>query len=321
MEAHSVDNDSINNIRRRVAELPALSEEQYNAQNIPRVTIHRPKDNEPPTELRNTAESEIAPEFTTAAEVEIESSETVPSTQCLFCNFHSATLDENVAHMSSQHGLFIPSPEQLLDLESFLNYLATIIFDYNECLYCGLEKSSVDGVQTHMRDKGHCMINMSAESELLDFWDLSDGEEDRTGAIKLSETEWRLPSGAVINSRSDVTQLRTRPGLTHSRTKGSQHRSRRDELRSITAAENSDTTNEGQHQPSQSRARDNHIAIRNEMGLIGVSENQKRALQATEHKMKKRESLAKAATRHAMEQAPVLTKYYKVYSFDSGVLQ
>lgn len=224
--------------------------------------------------------------------------------------------------MSSQHGLFIPSPERL-DMESFLGYLAVIVFSYNECLYCHLEKGTVDGVQTHMRDKGHCMINMSADSELLEFWSLSDSEDDSDNdipeptkgeAIKLSTTEMRLPTGLVINSRSDTTQLRSRPDLTQSRSKSSQYRTKRDEKLAITAAETSETTaNDQQSKPSStSNKHETRVAVRGEMGLTGVSENQRRALQVTEKKMKRREAVAKAASRYAMEQEPVKTKYYKV---------
>jgi pre-60S factor REI1 len=134
-----------------------------------------------------------------------------PSTRCLFCSLISPHLEANIEHMSSQHSLFIPLPDRIPDIESFINYLGIIVFEYNECLYCGLEKSTVDAVQTHMRDKGHCN---STESELLAFWGLSDGSEEEkeedhdnewrssNKATKLSRTEMRLPSGLIINSRS-----------------------------------------------------------------------------------------------------------------------
>ncbi|CAO2650103.1 Nn.00g013950.m01.CDS01 [Neocucurbitaria sp. VM-36] len=310
----------IYNLRRRVAELPALSEDQYITQVKSQEVVDRGKDSDEQGKRRIPSydaevESDHKPED--IPEAEHEFSEKVPSTQCLFCNLNSSTLDANIDHMSSLHGLFISSPEQLSDMESFLGYLATIIFEYNECLYCGLGKGTVGGVQTHMRDKGHCMITMNAESDLLDFWELSDSEnedenedEDRkkSAAIKLSSTEIRLPSGIIINSRSDTTQLRSRPGLTQSRTKSSQYRVKRDELRAINTGE-SQETDEAQSKPSLSN--DRRVAVRGEMGLAGVSENQRRALQITEKKMKKREAVAKAAHRYAMEQQPVKAMYYK----------
>lgn len=248
----------------------------------------------------------------------IKISEKIPSTQCLFCNLDSPTLDANVDHMSSLHGLFIPSPDQLSDMESFLGYLAVIIFEYNECLHCGLEKGTVDGVQTHMRDKGHCMIKMNADSELLDFWELSDSEDEdqnedkesiKSAAIKLSDTEWRLPSGVVINARSDTIQFRSRPGIAQSRTRSSQYKTKRDEMRATTGGENQETD---ENQTKSTLSNDRRVAVRGEMGLAGVSESQRRALQITEKKMKRREAITKTANRHAMEQQPNKTVYYKV---------
>ncbi|KAF1991031.1 hypothetical protein K402DRAFT_409903 [Aulographum hederae CBS 113979] len=307
----------VNNLRRRVAELPALPEEEFSSQvksqdsgmqGKRRISSHE-------------AEADPASSSEKVPEAEEEIFEKVPPTKCLFCNMNSTSLDANIDHMSSQHGLFIPSRNQLSDLESFLGYLATIIFEYHECLYCGLEKPTVDGVQAHMRDKGHCMINVDAESELLDFWELSDseGEDDggnegkdraKSPAIKLSETEMRLPSGAVINSRSDTTQLRVKPGIARSRTKGSQYRLKRDEMKAIAAAENQDPAAEEQSGPSRS-TNDRRVAVRGEMGLLGVPEAERRSLQITEKKMKKREAVAKSAQRHAMEQQPTKMIYYK----------
>jgi pre-60S factor REI1 len=324
---------SIYNLRRRVAELPALSEEQYDSQVKSQEIVHRLNDNDERGKERISAyDAEVEPNFISedTPEAEPTISEKVPPTQCLFCNLDSQTLDANLDHMSSQHGLFIPSPDQISDMESFLGYLAIIIFEYNECLYCSLAKGTVDGVQTHMRDKGHCMIMMNTESELLDFWELSDSEDEdrdnnkertKSAGIKLSKTEMRLPSGVIINSRSDVSQLRVKPGLTQSRTKGLQYRNKRAEMRAIAAEENQETADEKHSRPSGSN--DRRVAVRGEMGLAGISESQRRALQLTEKKMKKREAVAKAAQRYAMEQEPIKTKYYKVRDYKDleGLIQ
>jgi len=317
---------SVNNLRRRVAQLPALSEEQYDTQARSQEFIHRPKVSDDQEKKRiSSNDAEVESDFVPddVPESEYGTSENVPPTQCLFCNLDSPTLSANIDHMSSLHGLFIPSLDQLSDKESFIAYLAIIIFDYNECLYCGLEKGTVDSVQSHMRDKGHCMIKMDAESELLDFWELSDSEDEdqnedeertKSAAIKLSETEMRLPSGVVINSRSDTTQIRARPALAQLRAKGSQYRIKRAKMRAITAGEDQETAEETKSRPS--RSNDRRVAVRGEMGLAGVPESQRRALQITEKKMKRREAVAKAAQRYAMEQEPVKTKYYKVRDYE-----
>ncbi|KAF2024439.1 hypothetical protein EK21DRAFT_78689 [Setomelanomma holmii] len=316
----------ITNLRRRIAEQPALSEEEYNSQARSHDFSPRCSDSDEEREprmpvpiiaIQPTDDIPIAPHRPAGKG---------PASQCLFCNIVSSTLNTNVDHMSAKHGLFIPSPERLSDMCSFLGYLAMIIFDYKQCLYCGIQKSSVDGVQTHMRDKGHCMINVSAESELLDFWAISDSEgevadlKEKVAAVKFSDTEMRLPSGTVINSRSDTTQLRTTPGVAQPRSKSSQHQSKRDEMRAIAAAEgNAETTRnyERQYQPLHSN--DRRIAVRSEMGLAGVPEDQKRALVVTEKNMKRREAVAQAATQRAMERQPKTKIYSGRYKLQNPV--
>lgn len=306
--------------------MPALSEDQYGAPTKSSESIHLPEEHVEQKGSRTSSygtEVEFDPISRHVSEVGYEVSGKIPPTQCLFCNIDSPTLNENVNHMASQHGLFIPSPDQLSDLESFVGYLATIIFKYKECLYCGIEKGTVDGAQTHMRDKGHCMIMMNTGSELFDFWEPSNGEDEgqykeeectKSAVIKLSQTEMRLPSGVVINARSDTTKLRAKPGLAHPRIKGSQHRTKRAKTRAIAAEENQEMTAEGKSGPSYGN--DRRVVVRGEMGLAGISQSQRRALQITEIKMRKREAVAKAANRHAMEQEPNKTKYYKVRHFE-----
>lgn len=92
----------------------------------------------------------------------------VPLSRCLFCNYDSPTLDLNVLHMAKIHGMFIPERPYLADLEGLLNYLYVKIAELHECLYCGKLKSTTAGVQTHMRDKGHCMIAFESEEEMID---------------------------------------------------------------------------------------------------------------------------------------------------------
>ncbi|KAI1322757.1 C2H2 type zinc-finger-domain-containing protein [Xylariaceae sp. FL0255] len=104
---------------------------------------------------------------------------------CLFCNYDSPTLDLNVLHMERIHGMFIPEKKYLVDLEGLMKSLQQRIQKFGECLYCGKYKNTALAVQTHMRDKGHCMIPFTSEEEQLqigDFYDFrstySDGEED-----------------------------------------------------------------------------------------------------------------------------------------------
>lgn len=247
------------------------------------------------------------------------------ASECLFCNTDLLDVENNLEHMQSVHGLYIPAPDQLSDIETFLGYLASIICDYNECLYCGAEKNSLEAVQTHMRDKGHCMISLDSDSELLDFWDVSDDEDGDEAndaepgstagnRVHVSATEMRLPSGSIITSRSDTAQLRAKPTLTKSRIKASQVRIKRDEMNAIMDGSEKDEPKAAGHNRSMRTqpGTDRRVAVRGEMGLIGLPEQQKRALMATEVKMKKREHIAKAAQRWATEKVANKQKFFKV---------
>ena len=110
----------------------------------------------------------------------------VPLSQCLFCNYESPSFKLNLHHMTKFHGMFIPEQSYLVDLEGLIGYLYRKISENHECLYCHKLKSSTSGIQTHMRDKGHCMIAFETEEELVEvgqFYDFTStysdhGEDD-----------------------------------------------------------------------------------------------------------------------------------------------
>jgi pre-60S factor REI1 len=204
--------------------------------------------------------------------------------------------------MCSQHGLFIPSLERISDTEAFLSYLGTTVFEYKECLYCSAEKTTVEAVQTHMRDKGHCMLNLHADSELLDFWEGGDGNSEEKATTKLSGTEMRLPSGLAITSRSAPS---TRP-----RPSSARHAAQTSTMRAVTEEESALVP---QLLPTQhtNSPHDHRIATRHTIGLSGISTQQLRTLSLLDKKMKTQETTAKARVRQKAEQQPVKTKYYK----------
>ncbi|KAF2102335.1 hypothetical protein NA57DRAFT_54252 [Rhizodiscina lignyota] len=143
---------------------------------------------------------------------------------CLFCTKDSDSLETNLEHMSSEHGLYIPEMEQLLSLEIVVRYLRTVITEYNKCLYCGMIKQPAEGIRRHMLDKGHCMINLEREPELLEFWEFSDSDghdtddeevlksrarkTDTAAPRDLSQGEYTLPSGKVVGSKSKGREAR-----------------------------------------------------------------------------------------------------------------
>lgn len=153
-------------------------------------------------------------------------------TKCFFCNYESPNVKLSVAHMTRIHGLFIPEQRYLTDPEGLLTYLQAKIYENHECLWCHKLKGSADGVQTHMRDKGHCRIAFETEEEMIEvgqFYDFtstySDGEDaasdtemptahSKTGGVKLpngsSKTEddgWETDSSFSSLDSDELTSV------------------------------------------------------------------------------------------------------------------
>ena len=136
--------------------------------------------------------------------------------RCLFCNQSFSSLETNVLHMTRAHGLFIPEQSYLVDLGGLIKWLHERIYDLHECLYCHKVKGSTEGVQTHMRDKGHCMIAFETEEEMIEvgqFYDFrstysdSDSEEDEMmendihGGVKLHSS--MTPTTIISDENGD----------------------------------------------------------------------------------------------------------------------
>lgn len=133
----------------------------------------------------------------------------VPLSRCLFCNYDSPTLKLNVLHMAKIHGMFIPEQPYLVDLEGLVNYLYVKITELHECLYCGKIKNTTAGVQTHMRDKGHCMIAFESEEEMIDvgqFYDFrstySDAGDDDQGS-DMEDAGPKTRGGVKVGKKHD----------------------------------------------------------------------------------------------------------------------
>jgi pre-60S factor REI1 len=327
---------SVYNIKRRVASLPAITLELYQEEvakpSASSSSTYDTKDTVPPEDsISNDSSS-----------TEDESSNPFAATDCLFCHTTSLSVPDNLTHMLTAHGLFIPEADHVADLPTFLRYLTTVITRYHECLYCGAERGSTEGVLQHMRDRGHCMVNFEREPELLEFWEFgnsddSDGDGEEEGeekeeeeekgqrrneakswserlqtSTKLSESEMQLPSGVVIGSRSEA--LHSRPGLIAKRRSAI----KKAHLKAITAAGEENVPSEEQSGASERTSQaqqgvgDRRVAKRGELGLIGVPEQQRRALLVTEKKMQKREAVAKAAYSWVTERIANKQKHYRV---------
>jgi hypothetical protein len=109
--------------------------------------------------------------------------------------------------MGKQHGWFVPEMEFLVDMKGLINYLSETIQVLHQCLYCHKQVHTSAGVQTHMRDRGHCMIAYSTEDEQMDvgeFYDFRATYEDSDTEGEDEETE-----GGVQLLRRPPSQMRT----------------------------------------------------------------------------------------------------------------
>lgn len=247
--------------------------------------------------------------------VDSEAEEPSLSTLCVFCSTTSLSLDANFAHMSSHHAFVIPNLSHLTDLESFIVYLNTLVQSFHECIYCGHTKHSVEGIRQHMQMKRHCKLSLDEESDMLDFWEFFDVDNEaasedelrRAKIQRLSQAEMILPSGAVVTPRS-------------SRAGGKQLQRHRKTLAAPPESESTELALAGgqalveTNVPPTNRPqpRGQALALRNEMGMIGVSSQQRLALRAVEKKMLKQETLARAHQRWTVEKGANRQKHFKV---------
>jgi pre-60S factor REI1 len=240
--------------------------------------------------------------------------EFIPS-NCLFCPINSSNMLDNLLHMQKVHGLFIPDPEHLIDIESFIGYLFIIISDFQECLYCSITKSTVEGIQHHMRDKGHCKINFEEGSEWRLFYEYSDSESDAenprnrvmasqavgVGTASLDD-ELHLPSGKILGHRSQARHHRP-----NSQSSASSPALTAPSFVDSAVAFPTTTGN------NEARTRQ-RLTIRNSdrLGMIGVAVQRQRALRAVEKMMLKRESRARDAYQAGVQKTANRQKFFKV---------
>lgn len=124
--------------------------------------------------------------------------------QCLFCNYVSPTVDLNVHHMSKQHSFFVPEKDYLVDLPGLINYLNETVTVLHQCLYCHKQVHTAAGVQTHMRDRGHCMVAYGTEEEQMDIGDFYDFRSTYSDEESDDEDEAATNGGVKLGARRAV---------------------------------------------------------------------------------------------------------------------
>lgn len=81
--------------------------------------------------------------------------------RCIFCGQRSASLVENMKHMSTVHSFFVPDTEYVVNLPGLMRYLGEKVARDFICLWCndrGRTFFTLDAARKHMRDKGHCKM-------------------------------------------------------------------------------------------------------------------------------------------------------------------
>ena len=146
--------------------------------------------------------------------VQEDESETiqVALNQCLFCNAISEDLDANLAHMSNKHGMHVPEKEYVADMEGLIGYLYEKIHEIHECLYCGQVKHTASGIQTHMRDRGHCMIPYQTEEDMLEIGEFYDFRSTYSDDEDEDEDEEEVAQGGVKLGAARATKTTIQNG-------------------------------------------------------------------------------------------------------------
>ncbi|KAF2264691.1 hypothetical protein CC78DRAFT_533039 [Lojkania enalia] len=119
---------------------------------------------------------------------------TDPLLDCLFCNYRSPTFPLNLNHMGRFHGMFIPDKDYLEDGEGLIKYLYGKINDHHTCLKCGKVVHTASGIQTHMRDRGHCMIAFDTDEQLVEIGQFYDFSSTYGDADEFEELEREVES-------------------------------------------------------------------------------------------------------------------------------
>lgn len=125
-------------------------------------------------------EEELLDEDYDEEEIQEMLARVVKSDTCLFCDKKSQSSKDNLEHMNSRHGFFVPEEQYLIDLEGLMEYLGFKVGAGMTCLWCNKQYTSLHGTRLHMLYKDHCKIMYNHEKaveEFKDFYDYSSQEQ------------------------------------------------------------------------------------------------------------------------------------------------
>lgn len=236
------------NLKRRVAQLPAIPLETFELK-----VVQRSAESSEPQDVRAQkkalkarkqallAEQRARDAARTEEELiqeKLNNAVEIPPTQCLFCTKPTSfsDVDTTLDHMARQHGFSLPEPKLLVDRMGLLKYLSEKIGLGNVCLVCPYQGRSLGAVQAHMLAKRHCRVPFDTEDDQLELssfyeaWedvdddedngepfegdeelatDDQDGEQDNT--LYHDGVDLHLPSGIKVGHRSLARYWRQTP--------------------------------------------------------------------------------------------------------------
>jgi len=162
----------------------------------------------------NRPEHPLSRTETTSSTVEADDASTTSTTSsskpkldpllnCLFCNYLSPTFSLNINHMGRHHGMFIPEQDFLEDPEGLIKYLYAKISEDHHCLYCDKVVHTAEGIQTHMRDRGHCMIAFETDEQQVEIGQFYDFSSTYPDAEEFEAAERDLDSDEDSDATAD----------------------------------------------------------------------------------------------------------------------
>ena len=202
-----------------------------------------------------------------------------PSTHCLFCPERHVSQEANIHHMTQSHGFFIPSMHRTTILTALLDHLWTIINQHYTCVYCRKRKPSLTAVRTHMRDSGHCKIDLDGDADLLQLWEEGSPRSAPAPTIKAARD---VPSSPRKGSRSPRRTSHKQPARPRAQLQALPPST---DPRFLTPTPSTPTSTTAAPSTSDARAAFHPTPkVRGETGLVGVSAHQRRVLLATDKK-------------------------------------
>lgn len=163
-------------------------------------------------------------------EEEEDDDEPLELNDCFYCGTKFENINNNLNHMTINHGLYIPEIKYLEDKDGLIRLLSdTVVLD-KECIKCGFHSNKLLGIRQHIIAKGHACIPYETKEERLlfkRFYNFGIKEEEKqegnsdkeleenfkddfdddegeftTALIDSSGVELSLPNGSRLGHRS-----------------------------------------------------------------------------------------------------------------------